>query len=214
MYEEILNFEKGKPEVYVYLGVSYIQLKDYKKAEGIFSKGLGLFPNDTELNFNMAVAHEKTGRFEDMVKYLRRTIEINPEHAEALNYLGYSYADKGINLEEALSLIQKALKLKPDNGYMIDSLGWVYFKMGKHEEAVKALQKALSIVNKDPVIYEHLGDVYLSQGLNKDALDAWENALKFHEKEEGLKGRVEKESSRFKIKNSKVRNPIISRFEF
>ena len=60
---------------------------------------------------------------------------------EALNYLGYSYADKGINLEEALALIQKALKLKPDNGYMIDSLGWVYFKMGKHEEAVKALQK-------------------------------------------------------------------------
>jgi tetratricopeptide (TPR) repeat protein len=178
-----------------------MQLKDYKKAEGIFSEGLGLFPDDAELNFNMAAMHEKIGRFEDMVKYLRRTIEINPEHADALNYLGYSYADKGINLEEALSLIQKALKLRPDSGYIIDSLGWVYFKMGRHEDAVKALQKATGIINNDPLIYEHLGDVCISRGLNKDALDAWENALKFHEKEEGLKERVEKKIQDLKFKN-------------
>jgi predicted negative regulator of RcsB-dependent stress response len=72
--------------------------------------------------------------------------------------------------------------------------------MGRYDEAVKILQKALNIVNNDPVIYEHIGDVYLSHGLNKDALDAWENALKFHEKEEGLKRRVEKKIQDLRLK--------------
>ena len=137
-----------------------------------------------------------------MVKHLKHTIEINPEHADALNYLGYSYADKGMNLNEALSLVEKALKLKPDNGYIIDSLGWVYFKMGRYDDAAETIKKAVSIIGNDPVIYEHLGDIYLSQGLDKDALKAWEKAVEFQEKEEGLKERVEE-----KIKNLKLKIP-------
>ena len=90
------------------------------------------------------------------------------------------------------------MELKPDNGYILDSLGWVYFKMGNFDNALLYLQKAGSIVKDDPTILEHIGDVYFSQGRNESALKAWEKALENSEKEEGLKERVEE-----KIKNLK-----------
>jgi tetratricopeptide (TPR) repeat protein len=138
-----------------------------------------------------------------MVKYLKKVIEINPQHADALNYLGYSYAEKGVNLEEARSLISKALDLKPDNGYIIDSLGWVYFKLGQYDEALKTLLKAAEIVKDDPVIFEHIGDVYNSKGLNDKARAFWEKAIELNKKEEGLKENEEglKERIEKKIQN-------------
>jgi len=123
---------------------------------------------------------------------LKKVIEINPKHADALNYLGYSYVEKGINLEEAHSLINRALELKPDSGYIIDSLGWVFFKLGKHDEALKNLIRASEIVKDDPVILEHIGDVYNSMGNKEKAKKYWEKAREFQEKEERLKERVEK----------------------
>jgi tetratricopeptide (TPR) repeat protein len=135
-----------------------------------------------------------------MIASLKRTIEINPKHADALNYLGYSYADKGVNLEEALSLIQRALELKPGSGYIIDSLGWVYFRLGKIDEALKQLRMALDTVKEDPVLFEHLGDVYEAAGQYKEALDAWNNSIKYHAKEEGLKARVEEKIIKLKEK--------------
>jgi tetratricopeptide (TPR) repeat protein len=149
----------------------------------------------------MAVLFEKTGRTDQMIASLKRVIEINPKHADALNYLGYSYADKGINLEEALSLIRRAIELKPGSGYIIDSLGWVYFRLGKNDEALKHLKKALETVKDDPVLYEHLGDVYEASGQYGEALDAWNNSIKYHAKEEGLKARVEEKISKLKKKH-------------
>jgi len=133
-----------------------------------------------------------------MVKHLKKVIEINPKHADALNYLGYSYAEKGINLEDAHSLINRALDLKPDSGYIIDSLGWVFYKLGKYDEALKNLLRASEIVKDDPVILEHVGDVYNSVGQKENAKKYWEKAIELNEKEEGLKERVEK-----KIQNLK-----------
>ena len=136
---------------------------------------------------------EKTKRFDEMVACLKKTIEINPEHADALNYLGYSYADKGINLEEAGALIKKALELKPDSGYIMDSLGWVYYKQGKNSEALDLLLKAAQKVNDDPVVMEHIGDVYNSMGMKEKAREYWQKSVDTHAKseEEGLKERVE-----------------------
>jgi tetratricopeptide (TPR) repeat protein len=127
-----------------------------------------------------------------MVRYLKKVIEINPKHADALNYLGYSYADKGINLEEAHSLITRALELKPDNGYIMDSLGWVYFKSGKYDEALKHLLRAAELVKDDPAVLEHIGDVYKLMGFKGKAKEYWGKAVEFHEKEEGIKERIEK----------------------
>ena len=203
VYEEVLSFDQSRGEIFAELGNIYIQAKDYRKAEEILNRGLSFFRDNAEPNFAMAVLFEKTGKADQMFVFLKRTIELNPKHADALNFLGYSYADKGINLEEALSLIQRALELKPGSGYIIDSLGWVYFKLGKLDEALKQLKRSLETVKDDPVLYEHLGDVYEALGQQKDALDAWNNSIKYHAKEEGLKARVEEKIS----KQKNIRRP-------
>ena len=106
--------------------------------------------------FSLAVVYEKIGSFVKMFSYLKKTLEINPEHVDALNYLGYSYADRGIHLDEALDLIKKAISIEPDHGYIRDSLGWVYYKKGMYAEALKEIKKASEIEKEDPLILEHL----------------------------------------------------------
>jgi tetratricopeptide (TPR) repeat protein len=192
IYEELLSFEKEKPEIYLYLASTYIHKKDYGKAEGILKDAIGRFPDNDDLLFNLSIVFEKTGRFNEMDTCLKKVIDLNPEHAEALNYLGYSYADKGIHLEDAYSLIQRALALKPESGYIMDSLGWVYYKSGKYPEALEMLLKASEIVKDDPTILEHIGDVYLAIGVTEKAQEYWAKSLGYHEKgeDEGLKERV------------------------
>ena len=123
-------------------------------------------------------------------------IEINPNHADALNYIGYTYAEQGIRLDEAMSLIEKALSIKPDSGYIIDSLGWVYFQKGMYDEALKYLEQAASHVPNDPTIMEHLGDVYFKKGMFKKSLEMYEKALVSQSsprrKAQGKGGRAEK----------------------
>ena len=110
-------------------------------------------------------------------RHTRLAIELEPQQADAMNFLGYSLAEQDRELEHALSLVSKALEIKPDNGYITDSLGWVYFKMGKLDMAIETLLKALVIVDSDPVIYEHLGDAYKASGKMQDALNAWQLSL-------------------------------------
>jgi tetratricopeptide (TPR) repeat protein len=108
---------------------------------------------------------------------MRRILDIQPEHADALNYIGYTYAEQGVRLEEAMDLIQKALKIKPDSGYIIDSLGWVYYQKGLYDEALKYLLEAAKLVPNDPTILEHLGDVYFKKRMYEKSLEEYEKAL-------------------------------------
>jgi len=118
-----------------------------------------------------------------MVSQLKKTIELHPEYDEALNYLGYSYADKGMNLDEALDLIMRAIKISPDSGYIRDSLAWVYFKKGMYEEALEEIKKAIAHVENDPVILEHLGDIYYELKDYKGAKDSWQKSIEFQKDE-------------------------------
>ncbi len=140
-----------------------------------------------------------------MFSQLKETIRLDPNHIDALNYLGYTYSVKNINLDEALELIEKAIKLAPDRGYIRDSLGWVYFKKGRYDDALREIKKAVEMTDDDPVIYEHLGDVYLELNNKKATIDAWEKSLKFHEKEEGLKERVEEKIERLRHGKAEMR---------
>ena len=135
------------------------------------------FAEDPRLHFRIGVLYDNLGKKTESIKRMKRVIELNPRDAQALNYLGYTYAEMGIHLEEALAYIRKALEIQPDDGFFIDSLGWVYYKMKRYDEAVKYLEKASEIVTDDPTILEHLGDAYSARREYRKAIKSYKKAL-------------------------------------
>ncbi len=112
------------------------------------------------------------------------------------NFIGYSWADRGIHLDESEKLIKKALKLKPEDGYIIDSLGWVYFKQGRIDEAIAALEKAVLLAPKDAIIAEHLGFAYLSNNQFERARHMFKQALELDPAKEYLKAKINEISNK------------------
>jgi Flp pilus assembly protein TadD len=115
---------------------------------------------------------------------MKKAIELNPQNAAALNYLGYTWAEMGIRLDEAENLILRALKIEPNDGFYIDSLGWVYYQKGDYKKAVEQLERAVELANDDPTIIEHLGDAYEKAGKLDGALQRYRDALKKSKEEE------------------------------
>ena len=154
--------------------------------------GLEKLPNDTELLFRKGVVMDKIGKKEEAVETMRRILAIDPKNANALNFIGYSYAEMGTNLASAKEMIIQALDTAPDDGYIMDSLGWVYFKMGKHKKALDTLLEAIKRVPDDPVILEHLGDVYLELGKKAKATEAYQKAIQYnHSEPEKIKAKLD-----------------------
>jgi len=115
---------------------------------------------------------------------MEQVLYLQPDHAEALNFIGYTWADNNTNLEQALEYIARADRLRPNNGYIIDSLGWVYYRLGDFEQAARKLQRAVSLVPGDPHIHDHLGDVYHSMNRQEEALQSYQKALELFAEEE------------------------------
>lgn len=134
-------------------------------------------PDHAVAVFLLGAAYERSGRRELAEATLRRTIDLAPEFHAALNYLGYTFADGGYNLEEAVQLVRRAIALDPDNGAYVDSLGWAYFRQGRNEEAQLLLERAARLEPEDAVLHEHLGDVYAALGHKARARDAYQRAL-------------------------------------
>lgn len=170
--------KNDQPVLYLYLSSLYEDKKDLATAEKMVREGLGRFPRNADLHYVLGTILEKMNRFEESIKSMEKVLEIDPQHADALNFIGYSYADRGIHLEQAEKMIVQALKIKPDNGYILDSLGWVHFRNNKFDSALTHLRRALELVPDDPNIIEHLGDVYLKIGRDKEALDYYRKAMK------------------------------------
>ena len=194
-YEKLISLTQEVPDYFVYLARNYLAADRDEDALRVLTQGLEHFDGHAEMHFTKSIYHEQAGEFEMMVAHLKRTLALDAKHAEAMNFLGYTYAEKGINLDEALDLIKGSLSLKPGNGYITDSLGWVYFKMGKHKKALKTLKKAHGIVKDDPVILEHLGDAYLATDNVPKAIESWERSLEIQKlmgKKEGSFERVKK----------------------
>ncbi len=142
----------------------------------VLDEGLESLPDYPELLYDRALAADRIGRFEILEKDLRRLIELKPDNAHAYNALGYSYAERGLRLPEALKLIKKAVELSPDDPYIMDSLGWVYYRMGNFMEGLNYLNRAFAI-SQDPEIAAHLGEVLWAQGAQEDAENIWRSAL-------------------------------------
>ncbi|SNX60668.1 Tetratricopeptide repeat-containing protein [Nitrosomonas ureae] len=155
--------------------------KAYQEVFDLLDEGLKKLPDYPELLYDRALAADKIGKFKILEQDLRKLIQLKPDNAHAYNALGYSLAERGIQLPEALKLIRKAVELAPEDPYIMDSLGWVYYRMGNLTEGLNYLNLAFS-VRPDAEIAAHLGEVLWMQGAKNDALNIWRSAL---EKEPG-----------------------------
>ena len=172
----IASNKQSSPELYTLLASLYMEQGLFQDSYTILDTALGVHPNSTKVYFEYGLLLEKENKREQALKQMSALLEIDPDHAEALNYVGYTWADMGINLEQALAYIQKAIALKPGNGYIRDSLGWVYFRMGELSRATEEILKAIKLEPNDPYIHEHLGDIYLKLGKREQALKAYKEA--------------------------------------
>ena len=128
------------------------------------------FSRDPKYQFRLGVLYERIGKRSQSIQRMKKVVEINPRDAQAHNFIGYTYAEMGTNLSEALFHVKKALELRPDDGYFIDSLGWVLYQMKRYDESVKQLEKASTLVKNDTTILEHLGDAHLARKDYKAAM--------------------------------------------
>jgi tetratricopeptide (TPR) repeat protein len=191
LLKESIIEKKGQVPLYLYLSSLYEENKDLSNAESILKQGIENSPKSVDLHYSLGVIYEKTNRFPESIKEMETVLRIDPDNADALNFIGYSYADRGLNLDEAEKMIIKALKIKPDSGYMIDSLGWVYFKQGKFDSALLHLKKAMEIMPADAAIIEHLGDVYVKLDRLQEAREMYEKALKIDPKNKSVQNKLD-----------------------
>lgn len=168
----------GQTHILFYLGSFYEEQKRLVAAKTTFEKGLRMEPDNLRLRYSLGVVLDKLGRKDDSIREMERLLLMDPKHANAMNYLGYTFADLNIRLDEAETLIRRALSLKPGDGYITDSMGWVLFKKGETEEAIRYLEKAARLIPEDPVVQEHLGDVYAHTGRLDEAKKRYQESLR------------------------------------
>lgn len=142
-------------------------------------KLIGLEPNNDSHYFMLGVLQDEAGKIEDAEGSMRKAIALNDKNSDALNYLGYTFAERGLKLDEAEKLVRQAIGIDPKNGYYVDSLGWVFYKMGKLPEAQRELERATELTPNDAVIMEHLAIILLARGDKLHAAEIAARALQF-----------------------------------
>ena len=171
LLQSALMMMPKKIELYLALASLYEQDNHLQESKKILLEGIEMDPDLAELYFRLGALLDKMGQKKESLNQLKTAVKKDPFHVQALNYLGYTYAERGSNLDEAETLIKRALKFRPNDGFILDSLGWVYFKKKKYDEALIELEKAWKLAPNDPVIGEHLGDAFGKK-------NNWEKALK------------------------------------
>lgn len=131
------------------------------------------------LLYTRAIALERTGNWDRAEPEFRRVLEFVPDEPQVLNYLGYSLIEQRRNLDEALDMIERAVAGEPDSGYITDSLGWAFYRLGRYDEAVPVMERAVELLPRDPILNDHLGDVYYAVGRTREARFQWRRALSF-----------------------------------
>ena len=151
----------------------------------LLNRGLEKLPDYPDLLYDRALAADKIGKPEILEQDLRKLIQLKPDHAHAYNALGYSFTEHNHRLPEALELIEKATMLSPNDPYIMDSLGWVHYRMGNLNQGISYLRRAF-LIYPDPEIAAHLGEALWAQGTKDEAKEIWDSALKSHPGNEAL----------------------------
>ena len=182
--KQIENAASRKPGFYILLASLYRENGAVAKGRDTFEQARRIYPDDIDLLYNYGIFLEKAGEQEDAMAIMQEVLDQEPDNGAALNYVGYTWADNNINLEKALEYVKRAVALLPDDGYVRDSLGWVYYKQGNFTQAVIELEKASEMVEDDPIIQEHLGDAYIRTKQYEKGVAAYEKSYKLYKEQE------------------------------
>jgi tetratricopeptide (TPR) repeat protein len=181
----------------LYAAVLRAKAGDFDGAVTLLERLIDQEPSDDELLFNMGVIYGEAKRTGEAIEFMQRALEVNPDNASALNYIGYTWAEQGTRLDEAERMISRAIELRPDDGFIVDSLGWVYYMRARPlvesgratqarpliERALEELTRADELTGGDPVISEHLGDTYLLLDEKHRALEKFQEAIRLEPRE-------------------------------
>jgi tetratricopeptide (TPR) repeat protein len=170
-------------EAWTALGDAYRSGEHWADAASAYDHAVRLIgkpdKKDWPLFYARAIAEERSHNWDSAEHDLKAALTLSPDEPQVLNYLGYSWVDQGRNIPDALAMLEKARQLKPFDGYIVDSVGWAYFKLGRYDDAAKALEDAILLVPGDPTINDHLGDAFWRVGKRLDARFQWSHALAF-----------------------------------
>ncbi len=164
-------------ELYLSLASFYESQQQLPDTIRILERAALHIPKNEKIIFALGTYLHKTGQFEAGIKRMRELLEVNPQHAHAMNHIGYVFADRKINLEEAEQLLMRAVQIEPQNAYIVDSLGWLYHQKGDFKKAREILERAHQLDSDEPVIIEHLADVYTKLGLHDLALSMYQRII-------------------------------------
>jgi tetratricopeptide (TPR) repeat protein len=178
--KSLLNNTDKDRLVWLKLGQFYTEMRRWKDAEDAYAKATPLSTKNEDksyLLFLKGALAERQKHLEPAEQFFRQALDIDPNSAMTLNYLGYMLADKGVRLPEALKMIRKAVELDPMNGAYLDSLGWAYLKLGQYELAEENLRQAVEREQSDPTVHDHLAELYEKTGRIRLAAAQWELSL-------------------------------------
>ncbi|CAN7476203.1 tetratricopeptide repeat protein [Bradyrhizobium sp. LjRoot220] len=155
--------------------------KKFADCATTYSRAIDVMPSVTDKNtwvtyYYRGICQERSKQWSKAEADMRKALELQPEQPHVLNYLGYSWIDQGINLDEGMKMIKRAVDQRPDDGYIVDSLGWAFYRIGNFEDAVKNLERAIDLKPEDPTINDHLGDAYWRIGRTLEAKFQWAHA--------------------------------------
>ncbi|MER8545493.1 MULTISPECIES: tetratricopeptide repeat protein [unclassified Mesorhizobium] len=176
----IVDAHPDDMRAYLALGGVYSSKEDFRSAANLYDKAVEVLKTPTAANWNIfyqrGIAYERLKEWPKAEPNFRKALELYPDQPQVLNYLGYSWVDKNMNLKEGLAMIQKAVDLRPSDGYIVDSLGWAYYRLGQFDDAVREMERAVSLKPEDPVLNDHLGDAYWRVGRKLEATFQWNQA--------------------------------------
>ena len=169
--------------VHVAYGDTLRRMDQFQTAAAAYSAAIALIGEPSEQHWGLfyarAVAYERAGKWPEAEADFRKALSLSPDQPQVLNYLGYSFVDRGENLTEALGMIERAVAARPDAGYIIDSLAWAYYRLGRYTDAAVQMERASLLEPVDAVVTDHLGDVYWAVGRKLEARFQWRRALSF-----------------------------------
>jgi tetratricopeptide (TPR) repeat protein len=178
--EKLISANPGDLEAIMALGNVLRGRKEFAECANVYSKGVDTLTKDEKSNwviyYFQGICYERSKQWPKAEGDLKKALELYPEQPHVLNYLGYSWIDQGVHLDEGMAMIKRAVDQRADDGYIVDSLGWAYYRLGKMDEAVKQLERAVELKPEDPTINDHLGDAYWRVGRLLEARFQWSHA--------------------------------------